>query len=254
VRTPEDIAAAHPEAVEIVRGAPGGPVFCCEHASRRVPPPLARAPGDDAWLATHWGWDIGAAALTRALVERLGGLAVLSRFSRLVCDANRLPGHPTWIRRAVEGHPLGFNRALDDAERARRLAALHRPYHRALAAALRGAEGPLISVHSFTPRLGDEVRAMEVGVLFDTFDAQAAALARGLAAAGWRSALNAPYSGLNGLIHAASSQGQAAGVVYVELELRQDLLGDAGAVGRAAARLAPPLAAFVAGARPLTPT
>ena len=42
--------------------------------------------------------------------------SIISRFSRLVCDANRAVDDPTFIRREIQGHPLSFNQGLDEAE------------------------------------------------------------------------------------------------------------------------------------------
>ena len=61
-------------------------VITCEHASNAVPEPLKANDADQAWLDSHWGWDIGAAQLTRELVARKSCCAVLARFSRLSCS------------------------------------------------------------------------------------------------------------------------------------------------------------------------
>jgi predicted N-formylglutamate amidohydrolase len=64
---------------------------------------------------------------------------------------------------------------------------------------------------------------MEVGVLFDTQDDLAAGAERALAAAGFATAMNEPYSGKAGLIYAAERHAQAHGRMALELEIRQDL-------------------------------
>ena len=101
-------------------------VVTCEHASARVPAPLTTSDEDARWLDTHWGWDIGAAQLTRELVQRKACCAILARFSRLVCDANRAVGDGTFVRRDIQGQPLSFNAGLDDAEVARIVAEARR--------------------------------------------------------------------------------------------------------------------------------
>jgi predicted N-formylglutamate amidohydrolase len=233
------------ESVEIFRGGASGPfLFTCEHASARIPPPLSRriAAADRRWLATHWALDLGAAAVTRELARRTGSAAVLSRVSRLVCDANRPPEAGDWIRLDVQGHPLGFNRGVDEGERRRRLRLYHEAYHRGVDRALAGLRPvTLVSVHSFTPRLGGERRTMEAGVLFDERHERAARrLARRLARDGLRTALNRPYSGRRGMIHSVQLHGRAHGLPYLELELRQDLIDSsprARAMGRRLAGL-----------------
>ncbi|MDP6947071.1 MAG: N-formylglutamate amidohydrolase, partial [Myxococcota bacterium] len=214
-----------------------------------VPSPLHASPEDQAWLDTHWGWDIGAEALTRELVERKSCVALLGRFSRLVCDANRAPDDPTLIRREVEGHVLSFNRGIDDAEVARRIARYHAPYHELVDSCLaervaRGGDVVLFSVHSFTPVFAGQRREMEMGVLFDRYEAIAHRFASHLRDVGFRTALNAPYSGKDGMMYAMHRHGQTHGVAYLELEVRQDLLQEPAAIRDVADRVCAALTAL----------
>jgi len=102
----------------------GGPfLFTCEHATNELPE-WTPEPEDRALLADHWGWDVGAADLTRALAELTGSCAVLSRFSRLVCDPNRDPEEASFVVEAVEGHALSWNRGVGPAERRRKVTSL----------------------------------------------------------------------------------------------------------------------------------
>ncbi len=211
------------DAFEIL-GTPraGAWAFTCEHASNRVPAPWRPRPSDRTLLATHWGYDIGAANVTRGLVRRSRGWGALSRFSRLLCDPNRDPMDPTLVLRACDDGTPSFNRRVDEAAR---VARFHAPYHDAIDLTLR-AHPPvfLVSVHSFTPIFRGRARPMEAGVLFDRYDDLADRLVRALNDAGLRTEPNAPYSGKDGLIYAPSRHGTAHGVRYLELELRQDLI------------------------------
>lgn len=224
-------------------GLPGRWSFTCEHASNRVPPPWQAAPADEPWLRTHWGYDIGARAVTVELVRRLGGAAVLSRASRLVCDVNRAPDHPDLVRQELEGHVVSFNAHLGQDEIDRRVAAWHAPYHEACDALLgraraeAGARARLVSVHSFTPIWNMHVRSMDVGVLYDQHDDEAMALAEALRAEDLEVALNEPYSGKEGLIYSAARHGEAHDVPYVELELNQALVSTPARAERMAGRL-----------------
>jgi predicted N-formylglutamate amidohydrolase len=229
--------------------AAGGPfVFSCEHATNELPEwePLA---SERETLAAHWGWDIGAADLTRALAEQTGSCAVLSRFSRLVCDPNRDPQEPSFVLDAIDGVPLSWNRDVDSAERRRREARYFDPYHDAIDHTLArrralGSEPRLCSIHSFTPVYLGLARPMEVGVLFDAWDEHAWRLEGALAAEGFAAVLNAPYSGLDGLIYSANRHGRAHGLVYLELEVRQDLIDEPAKVRSVALRIARALEAF----------
>ena len=215
--------------VELIGEANGSLVLTCEHASNHVPAPLEAHPSDLPWLQTHWGWDIGAADLTRALARRTGASAVLSTFSRLVCDPNRPTRSPTWIRRETEGHRIHFNRQLDASERERRECELHAPYHDAIDSLLAQNQSGtsdflLLSVHSFTPVMMGQVRPMHAGVLFDDHPSLAVAFLNALRLEGLDTRLNQPYSGLQGLIYAVSRHGTRHGVRYLELEIRNNLI------------------------------
>lgn len=246
------------EAFEIAGDPRAGPfVLTCEHASNRLPAGFEAAPDDRPFLADHWGWDVGAADLVRDLAARTGSCAVFSRFSRLVCDLNREPGEHDFVVTEVEGHALALNRGVDAAERRRRRALWFDPYHDAVDRVLgercaAGSEVRVCSVHTFTPVWRGNPRRLEVGVLFDAHEAHARSLCAALAREGFATALNEPYSGYEGLIYAARRHGRAHRVVYLEIEVRQDLVDTpsrARAVGERVARalsvFAPPPVAEV---------
>ncbi len=224
---------------------PGAVALTCEHASNRVPRPWRASPSDRGLLAMHWGYDIGAARVTREACGALGGWAMLSRFSRLLCDPNRAPDDPTLVLARVDEGDVGFNRRgparLRDA--AERVDRFHAPFHAALDDTLRRARPRLLlSIHSFTPVFRGQRRAMEAGVLYDRHDALAERLLLALRGQGLRTEANAPYSGKDGLIYSAQRHGLAHDVPYLELELRQDLLADRRGARRAARALVRALA------------
>lgn len=224
----------------------GSFVFTCEHATNLLPEWQATH-RDLPLLEDHWGWDIGAADLTRALSSRTGSAAVLSRFSRLICDPNRDPEDESFVVCEVDGHPFSFNRAVDRTERRRRHDRYAEPFHAAIDRTLGErveTREPvrLVSIHSFTPMYLGTTRPMEVGVLFDAYDEEAWRLEGALDEAGFAVALNAPYSGYDGLIYSARRHGQTHGVVYLELEVRQDLIATARSADAVAERIATALA------------
>lgn len=237
-----------------IAGDPGhaGPfVFTCEHASRALPDEIVADLADEPLLADHWGWDVGARDVTLALVEALGGQAVLSRASRLVVDCNRDPADPTFVVREVDSQRLGFNALVDVAELERRRVRYFDPYHDAIdrVVSARQALGPpvhLVAVHSFTPIYLGTPRAMEIGVLFDDFDREAWELEQALERAGFAAALNAPYTGKPpaGLIYSPRRHGQRAGIKYLELEIRHDLIDQPERAREVAARIAAALEVF----------
>ena len=160
----------------IVPGAPGGILLICDHASNAVPPGVDLGVTPDL-LDKHIAVDIGSAALTEALAATLGAPAILATVSRLVIDLHRPPDHPGLIPLVSDGYPIPGNA---DADRAERIARLHAPYHRAIAALIREAQPTLLAaIHSFTPRLesaGGASRPWEIGILSNR-DRRAADLA-----------------------------------------------------------------------------
>ena len=216
-------------AVEIIEGSRhAGVVLTCEHASNHLPEPWVW-PEADAWIVdTHWGFDPGAADVTRHLAAALGSPAVLAAFTRLLIDPNRPPGHETLFRKLADGHPVGLNADLTEFEQQARFARFHEAFHHAVDDVLgRYPHAMVLSVHSFTPVYeGGPPRPMEIGVLFDREEALAHAVAEGLARQGWEVALNEPYSGRGGLIYSAERHALRHGRAALELEIRQDVSTD----------------------------
>lgn len=224
-------------------------ILTCEHASNRVPRPLRSSASDQAWLGTHWGYDIGARTVVRELTRRTSSLSICARFSRLVCDPNRPPDHLDYVRRTVEGTELGFNKTLDEAELRRRTRTYHKPYHRAVDRAIedrRMVPGELLlcSVHSFTPIWNQRIRPMDIGILFNECEAVSRRLATLLSAEGFETALNQPYSARDGLAYAVERHGRAHGVMNVELEINQALICTPARARKVARRIARALLAL----------
>ncbi|WP_340108146.1 N-formylglutamate amidohydrolase [Pikeienuella sp. HZG-20] len=153
-------------------------IVLCDHASNRVPPEIS---GGDLGLGPedmnrHIAWDVGARGAALALADTLSAPMIASRFSRLVIDPNRGEDDPTLLMKLYDGSIIPGNRHADAAEKERRLALCHRPYHDALTrlidgAVAAGAAPRLISLHSFTPQLrGRPRRPWEIGLLWDRDD------------------------------------------------------------------------------------
>src|SRR5882757_3962442 len=142
-------------------------LFLCDHASNALPEGGLGL--DPRLLQTHIAYDIGAAAVTRALAAAYGAPALLGGWSRLLIDLNRGADDPTLVMKLSDGSIIPGNRDADAAEVARRIAAYHAPYHAAIGAELdrMGAKAVIISMHSFTPSWKGRPRPWEVGVLYD---------------------------------------------------------------------------------------
>jgi len=223
--------------------APLDLILFCDHASNTVPKDLGALGLADADFTRHIVYDIGAAALTRSLSDRLRAPAVIARWSRLVVDLNRGPDDPTLVMKLSDGRIIPGNRDLTPEALAARVARYHAPYHAALAgrivAARRTGLVPvLVSMHSFTPVWRGYVRPWHIGVLHDRDMRLANALMERL---GREADIvvgdNEPYTGAleNDSLY---RHGTMNGLPHVLIEVRQDLIGDAAEVARWAERLA----------------
>jgi predicted N-formylglutamate amidohydrolase len=227
-------------------------LLLCDHATNIVPEEVA---GGDLGLspqemARHIAWDIGAAGVTEALSGLLDAAALLTRFSRLVIDPNRGEDDPTLVMRLYDGTLVPANRAVSPAEIERRLEAFHRPYHRAVAAAIErlaaaGRAPARVAIHSVTPRLkGRAPRPWQVGILWHRDGRIALPLIARLRAEGFCVGDNEPYSGeLEG--DTMSRHGTRNGLPHVLIELRQDLIATPDDQRLWAERLAPMLAQVI---------
>lgn len=223
-------------------GRTGRWLITCDHATNRVPDWVngGRLGLDPADMQRHIAYDVGAAGVTRLLAEALESPAILSDFSRLVIDPNRGEDDPTLLMKLYDGTIIPANRHADEAERERRLDALHRPYHNAYADLVRRRDDVVVcAIHSFTPRLkGRPPRPWEVGVLYAGDDRLAKPFLAACRAQGWCVGDNEPYSGhLPG--DAVDRHALQDGRPNVLIEVRNDLIADAAGQALWAANLAP---------------
>ncbi|MBX9759119.1 MAG: N-formylglutamate amidohydrolase [Beijerinckiaceae bacterium] len=226
--------------VETIEGAlDGGLIVLCDHASNALPPEYGSLGLPPEQFERHIAYDIGAAAVTRALAARFRAPAVLTRFSRLLIDPNRGADDPTLVMKLSDGAIVPGNVDADAAEVARRVERFWRPYRetagRLVEAMIATGRPPaILSIHSFTPAWKGVPRPWEIGLLWDS-DPR---MAQGLMGA-FEAALtspvgdNEPYDGaLTG--DTLWELGTARGLAHVIVELRQDLIG----TGEGAARWA----------------
>jgi predicted N-formylglutamate amidohydrolase len=198
----------------------------CEHGGNRVPEEyIALFAGNGALLASHRGYDPGAARLARALAVRFDAPLVLSQVTRLLVDPNRSEGRTDLFSEITRGLPRSTRRRI--------LEEYHRPYRRrveGLVARLLESSGGIVhlSVHTFTPRLRGETRNADVGLLYDPKRRWEALLARG-----WRKRLNLwlpalrirmnyPYRGVaDGLTTALRRRWDGTVYAGIEIEVNQ---------------------------------
>lgn len=226
------LAADEPPPFEIVEGTGRPPaVFVCDHASLRFPRSLNGLGLADRDRARHIAWDIGAAAVARALAARFSAPAVLAGYSRLVIDCNRSLSDPTSIPVISDGTIVPGNRDLDPQARDGRIAEIFHPYHAAVQRTLKDRtveDGvpALVCVHSYAPRLmvRDEPRPWQIGVLWDRDPRMALPLMAWLAERGVVVGDNEPYSGRDHYTHTVNTHAAQVGRAHVSVEIRQDLI------------------------------
>jgi len=219
-------------------------LLTADHAGRLIPRALGTLGLPPRERTRHIAWDIGIAGVTRRLSASLEATALLQRYSRLVIDCNRPPEVPNAFPEISDGTTIPANTALSAAEKERRRRAIFDPYHAAIAAVLaerRAAGQPTIYVamHSFTPVFGGEARKMHCAVLYNRHPRLSLALAQRLRAEGdLIVAENAPYRVSDATDYGVPVHAEAAGLDYLEIEIRQDLISRPAGQTAWAARLA----------------
>jgi predicted N-formylglutamate amidohydrolase len=139
-------------------------LLTCEHGGNRIPRAYAALfRGAGGVLASHRGWDLGALQVARALSTRLRVPLLAITWSRLLVESNRAPTNPRiWSR---------FTAGLPREEKQRILERYWWPHRSQVEASVRAAIAAggrvlHVAVHSFTPKLGSEVRNADVGLLY----------------------------------------------------------------------------------------
>lgn len=214
-------------------GQPVSYLVTCEHGGREVPPAYRSLfDGAEEPLASHRGWDAGAAPLARYLADALDAPLHLATVTRLLVDLNRSPSHPKVFSE--------WTRPLPSYERGELLATYHAPHRDAVAASVAGLaesgrEVVHLAVHTFTPVLDGRARAADLALLYDPARAPERALA-----GAWVAKLsrrlpdlavrrNQPYRGVSdGLTTWLRSRFSAAAYLGIEIEVNQRLLATGG--------------------------
>lgn len=226
------LAADEPAPVRVLR--PEGAsdfVLAADHAGNLIPRALGDLGVSVAERQRHIGWDIGIAAVTEALAGLLDATAVLQTYSRLVIDCNRKPGHPTSIPPVSEVTPISGNENLSAADREARRRVIFDPYHTAITGILdvrASRRTILVAMHSFTPVFKGVARAVEVGVLYHHETPLSRLMLELLRAEGnLIVGANEPYAITGTSDYTVPIHGEGRGIPHVEIEIRQDLIGEA---------------------------
>lgn len=221
------LAADEPAAFEVLNpGARSEILLTADHAGRRVPRALADLGLGDADLRRHIAWDIGIAGVTRRLATLLDATAILQTYSRLVIDCNRNPEVPSAYPLISEATPIPGNQALTEADKQQRRAAIFDPYHAEIERLK--TDKIYVAMHSFTPVYLGVQRPMQVAVLYNRNPRLSQCLAGLLREEGGLTVgENEPYHVSDETDYGVPVHAERAGLDYVEIEIRQDLIAEA---------------------------
>lgn len=205
-------------------------VLFCDHASNWVPAELDGLGLAESELARHIAWDIGAAGITEALSEILEATAILCGVSRLVIDCNRQLGTTDLVPEVSDGTVIPGNVGLSEAGKAERVARWFDGYHDAGEAVLQERserETVVVSIHSMTEQLAGRERPWAIAVS-SYLDRRMADPVLGAlrACGGFLVGDNEPYDLDPAVDYTIPYHAMRRGVPHLQMEFRQDLVGE----------------------------
>jgi predicted N-formylglutamate amidohydrolase len=221
-------------------------LLIADHAGNAIPQRLGDLGVSCADLNRHIGIDIGIHGVSQPLSAQLNAPYIFQRYSRLVIDCNRTPGNATSIVPVSDGTHIPANQDLTPIAVAERQDEIFWPYQRAIARQIEamrktGIPPVVIAMHSFTPKHGDYPgrRPWHIGVLFNRDGRLARSLIALLENEGDLTVgINQPYAVEDHVDYAVPVHCEQGGLLHVELEIRQDLIGTSDGQAAWAGRLA----------------
>jgi predicted N-formylglutamate amidohydrolase len=228
------ISKGQPEPVHIRPSKGLSPwVFVCEHAVNLIPESLGSLGLGETDLTRHIAWDIGVTGVAEFLATHLDATLITQPYSRLVIDCNRRPDDPELVAKESDGTIIPGNQSLGVDQIQSRLDGIYAPFHECIEGELDKRQKAdqktiLVSLHSFTPALaGGETRPWHIGVIYNRERRLADALLKIL---GRRDDIvlgdNQPFAMTDDNVFTLPHHGEHRGIPTVEIELRQDLIGD----------------------------
>jgi len=160
----------HPVVVERC-GGKSPFVFVCEHAGLAVPETLGDLGLAQYDWTQHIASDLGAKQMAHLIAQKLSSTLIFQQYSRLVIDCNRAFAADSLIPEFSHGTAIPGNQGLDQTERMARINEIHVPFHKAIEQELdtrrrQNIPTVLVSIHSFTPKLGGAERPWHVGIQY----------------------------------------------------------------------------------------
>jgi predicted N-formylglutamate amidohydrolase len=239
------LAADEPLPVSVQNESGASPLLLVtDHAGVASPRALGRLGVAASEWQRHIAYDIGIAGVARLLADALDATLIRQNYSRLVIDCNRPLDAASSIPQIGEVTSIPGNIGLSDAEKEARARAIFWPYHQRIEAELArrrqaGRPTALIALHSFTPVFKGQARPWHVALLSNRDRRLADRL---LALLREEHDLvvgdNQPYFVSDATDYTIPVHGERHGVPHALIEIRQDLIADAGGQRQWAERLA----------------
>src|SRR5688572_6751482 len=137
-------------------------IVTCEHAGNQVPEKYNHLFTElKEVLESHRGWDPGALEIARYLAFECSAPLFCCETTRLLIEPNR----------SLHSHQLysEYSKVLFETEHEHILQQYYFPHRNGVEEVISKAPNPVlhISIHTFTPMLNDQVRRVDVGLLFD---------------------------------------------------------------------------------------
>ena len=229
--------------LEVGRDRSSAFVIAVDHASPRIPRRLGRLGLPAGELERHIAWDIGALEIAQRVAADLDAPLLATNYSRLVIDCNRDPRVPSSIPTLGELVDIPGNVGLSEEEVLARRREIFEPYHARLSELLDARERAgrptiLVAQHTMTDVFKGVRRAMHAAVLYNRDRRFAALVLEALRGeSGLVVADNQPYFLSDETDYTIPRHAEARGLLHVEIEVRQDLVGHAAGQAEWAARI-----------------
>jgi predicted N-formylglutamate amidohydrolase len=235
-------AGEPPAFIELQSQGQSNFVIVVDHASARIPQRLGSLPPAD--LQRHIAWDIGALGVASRVAKALDAHVIAQNYSRLVIDCNRDPQVESSIPIISESSDIPGNLHLGEAEILARRGEIFEPYHRRIGELLDarlalGRPTILVAQHSMTNIYNGVRREMHAAILYNR-DRRFAALMLEMLRKDAALIIgdNEPYFVSDATDYTIPRHAEARSLPHVEIEIRQDLIGDAAGQSEWAARIA----------------
>ncbi|MDC0073645.1 N-formylglutamate amidohydrolase [Alphaproteobacteria bacterium] len=205
-------------------------LLMCDHGGNFIPEYYANLGLNKQTISSHIAIDIGAAKVTEYISFRLDIPAIVSNFSRLYIDLNRIPGSPGSIPDVSNQVTVPGNQNISEKEKLLRLNSSFIPYHSKAKQMFDYAENlyekiSYISIHSFTPNLNGKDRPWHIGVLYGEDNAMAMEFIEILSEnEKIKIGLNKPYSAVDPRGYGYENYGFVSMRPNLTIEIRQDLI------------------------------